>query len=201
MRKIMRRMVSVSLMFILMLVGITGCAGQQDTQNEKEKQAKETAAAEDLPETFDREDLEVKVYGDMVDFPEDVTWTEVDQIDDHIYDSDREYVYFVLNNLSGKLDVSDDELLKIYELTDLDPGYNFIYLGYDIFPQLESLGMSNGPMTDDELSYSYVTTNGGRRRMYGTWSEKDQKAAEESKDSLGDALVVVMETNIKNKGE
>ena len=171
MRKIMRRMVSVSLMFILMLVGITGCAEQQDAQNEKEKQAKETTASEDLPETFDREDLEVKVYGDIVDFPEDVTWTEVDQIDDHIYDSDREYVYFVLNNLSGKLNISDEDLLKIYELTDFNPGY------------------------------SYVTTNGGRRRMYGTWSEKNQKAAEESRDSLGDTLVAVMETNIMNKGE
>lgn len=196
----MKKVIRVCFLCMLLLFQCTGCAGQQDTKSAQETQDVEDTD-KDTRGQFDMETLEVKVYGDSIAFPEDVTWTEIDQLDENIYDSDREYVYFVLNNLSGNLEISDEDLLDIYELTDTNPSYNFIYLGYDIFPQLEKLGMSDGPMTEDELSYSYVTTGGGRRRMYGTWSEKEQKAAENSKDSLGDTLIAVMETNISNKGE
>ncbi len=120
------------------------------------------------------------VYGNTLDFHEDVYVKYVDSIDTESFDLESEYMQemIIINDLDDSLCISDDEWQLIFKLLENNTNYSFFYLGRKEYERMEDLGLIKKDgigLSENELSVGMVRENGKMIWIYGTYDVNAQR--------------------------
>lgn len=115
-------------------------------------------------------DFKMYLYGDNINFPKEFKYEKVNNLNLEADNIDADYVYLIINDLSGKTKLSDDDTKSLIELTNKYKNFNYFYIGKEklaLFKKYnEDLDFQN-----EDLSIGRVVMYGDRIDYYGLWTE------------------------------
>ena len=141
--------------------------------------------------------VDIKLYGTDIQFEEDLQYEKVQKIDSSVFESSKKYVYLIINNLDGNLNITDKELQLLKKLMDDNMNYNMIFFGKNL-EQLVKVGFLKEIDDKDDYSFGYLMSSGFRRGYRGIWNKEDE---EEFPDTLGKPIISTIEHCVKNYDE
>ena len=78
---------------------------------------------------------DIFVYGEDCNFRKEVEFTEITELTDEQLKSDKEYKFIIINDLSGKLEITDEEFDLIHRYV-YEEKYHLVYLGINQYSNL-----------------------------------------------------------------
>ncbi|MBQ2981665.1 MAG: hypothetical protein IJD58_06010 [Lachnospiraceae bacterium] len=123
------------------------------------------------------------IYGEELKFDDSISTNNISQITSDIFrrTDDYDYQLLIINDLSGKNVLSDDEWMIIKEVLMSNNDINFLYLGNKQFDKIIEVGIVEGDRTmfqDGDLSLGLFYEGETAISVYGTYTStlgKSQK--------------------------
>lgn len=136
MKTYLRKIRGVSLITIFALCIIIG--GIYIFINRDDGEADMSSVERDIRILTETYPTQFVVYGEMIDFDSSIKVKYVEEINEETLRREPQYVYSVIivNDLTGKVTLSDEEWGMISELVKSDNTYNLFYLGNEDIDQL-----------------------------------------------------------------
>lgn len=141
---------------------------------------------------------DIVVYGEDVNFDQSLNYRVITQISEENLKCDKKYKYsfFVINDRSGNLEISDEEFALCKRLCD-EKDINFYYIGEHYLAHLEEFGFHSGLFRDDLCGIGYVLKPAvGRSVVQGIWSRTEEEMAAQNDKLLGQILVMSFVNNV-----
>lgn len=134
---------------------------------------------------------DVLVYGEDMDFRDGVKYSKISKLDDRSLSGSKKYTVLIINDMSGKVTLSDQELDLLKEKTK-DVNFYFYYCGKNLIDKLVSAGIfDENTFQDGDLCCGYVTSEGEKIRYGGIYTENLKQIDDKNhnKEGLSELLL------------
>lgn len=141
---------------------------------------------------------DIIVYGEDVNFDKALNYRTITSITDDNLKSDSKYKYsfFIINDRTGNLKITDDEFMLCKKVCD-ENNINFYYIGKQYLEHLQEFGFHSGLYRDDLCGIGYILKPViGRSVLQGIWSTTEEEISKKNKGLLGQLLAVSFVNNI-----
>ena len=115
-------------------------------------------------------DFKMYLYGDNINFPEEFKYKKLNDLNLGNEELDADYVYLVINDLSGKIKLTDEDVKYLMELTDKYKNFNYFYIGKEKLTLFKKYN-KDLDFEDGDLSIGRVVMYGDRLDYYGFWTQ------------------------------
>ena len=115
-------------------------------------------------------DFKMYLYGDNINFPEEFKYKKLNDLNLGNEELDADYVYLVINDLSGKIKLTDEDVKYLMELTDKYKNFNYFYIGKEKLTLFKKYN-KDLDFEDGDLSIGRVVMYGDRLNYYGFWTQ------------------------------
>lgn len=145
-------------------------------------------------------DMNVKIlfYGeDDIPFHKDMEYTKIQLLDKETLMYDNNYIYLLINDLNGKLNVTEEQIQFLLNYANKNTNFNFYYIGTSAFPYLKS-NLTDFSLDDTNKSFGYIIYSGDRLQDYGLWKNNDNEHYKNNPALLGESIIDNIFQNIKS---
>ena len=115
-------------------------------------------------------DFKMYLYGDNINFQEEFKYQKFNALNLGNEELDADYVYLVINDLSGKIKLTDEDVKYLMELTDKYKNFNYFYIGKEKLTLFKKYN-KDLDFEDGDLSIGRVVMYGDRLDYYGFWTQ------------------------------
>lgn len=134
-----------------------------------------TTAESDIKLLSENYPTNILIYGDMLDFDKKISTNSISKISYDALKKTESYMYqlIVINDLSGKNVLLDEEWEIIKEVLMSNKTINFLYLGNKQFEKIINIGIVEGDITmfqDGDLSLGLFYEGETAISVYGTYT-------------------------------
>ncbi len=141
-------------------------------------------------------DFQAVLYGEDIAFPENFNCRKVNNLKDETVFLDADYVYLLICDFDGNVEFKKEDFLRLVEYADKHPNFNFYYLGTSKLDMIKN-SLDNCNLSDEDMSFGYMTYEGLRVRHYGMWSRDDEDNLNR-KEVLGEHLCMQIYRDVKS---
>lgn len=141
-------------------------------------------------------DFELLLYGDDIKLYEELEYKKISEINEPNYGLDNDYVYLVINDLSGKYSISEEKVVELVKYADKNPNFNFFYIGENSLDNISN-SIENFCLNEGERSFGYVVCEGDRIQYGGLWGTVENENFLKNKDLLKESLIATIIRIIK----
>ena len=143
--------------------------------------------------------VDLIIYGDEVEFREEVEYRRITEITEDSIASDADYIFLIICDRSGKTAFDIDTLRFLKEYADKNLRFNFEYVGeskMDLYTSGEVFDEYS--VSSDDLSFGYIVYEGTRIQHGGVWSQEEERYDDKINQKLMDNVMYFMKNVIKN---
>ena len=115
-------------------------------------------------------DFKMYLYGYKFIFIEEFKYKKLNDLNLVNEELDADYVYLVINDLSGKIKLTDEDVKYLMELTDKYKNFNYFYIGKEKLTLFKKYN-KDLDFEDGDLSIGRVVMYGDRLDYYGFWTQ------------------------------
>ena len=128
---------------------------------------------------------EIIVYGSDIGFDESCYVRKIDKISKSNLSSEDSFVYtvFVINDLDGKVILTDDDI-EIIKGKIFNDKIDFFYFGKNNLKNIVDAGIFSQDIAEDEMSLGVIYERGIKTEVIGTWTEEANQYYEEKNPNL-----------------
>lgn len=191
-----KKLLGIVVTVAIILVGLKGYYSLIKPMFDSE--ADEDSYDQDIEFVMNIVPTEILLYGEKIDFRDSVTYTMIDKIDENIFNTKKQSVYLIINDLVGDSGITKDELAMLKKLLDKNNKANLIYLGTKQADTLLSLGYSDQIGIDDSRSMTYTIYSGDRVSGWGLWTSEDERYQKKNPELIGELILFECAENIKS---
>ncbi len=131
---------------------------------------------------------DIIIYGEDIPFRKELITRKINNISKEVLTTDKNYQVLVISDLSGILEISDEELLIVKDAL-LKFELDFYYLGTEKMARLKDLGFYEDDWSSDDYCFSSIKYEGRRAYFAGIWAKRDVEITNNNKETLGEILV------------
>lgn len=140
---------------------------------------------------------QIYLLGDDIKFDSKLYVEKIDKLSvDAIENTDLQYRVIVINDISDKVNLSEDEINVLKDCFE-KKGYLIEYLGKKYANILLDEGEAVAEV-EGNLSYEYSITGGVKERNIGAWHEEDNVENEKYPGLLGNVLTMMIADYLQN---
>ena len=169
----------LGIVVIILIVGVFQRIKGEEQESLTSVEQDQKIVTESFPTQF-------VIYGDEIDFAPAVFVRYINAINEENLRIQNGYTHqmIIINDLSGNVNLSDEEWLLINQYVKSDSRYNMFYLGSKEFEQLVDLEIVTDGMLSYETDLSIGIVHEGEQRVvvFGTYQIN-------TKGSLSEALI------------
>lgn len=138
---------------------------------------------------------EILILGSSIEFETAPEFRYVEGIDEETVKKGSQYKVIILNDLEGKITLSNDNINALSEYIS-EEGNILIYLGerYKTVFDDTSKGVAN---VEGNLFYMYYMLDDNPHRNIGAWTQTEQEYSKDYPYLLGNALIYAIESYIE----
>ena len=85
--------------------------------------------SEEVSYLNDEVDFKMYLYGEDINFPKELHYKKIADVDMEKINLDADYVYLIINDLNGTTDLKENDIKEIMALTEQKKNFNFFYIG------------------------------------------------------------------------
>lgn len=85
--------------------------------------------SEEVSYLNDEVDFKMYLYGEDINFPKELHYEKIADVDMEKINLDADYVYLIINDLNGTTDLKENDIKEIMALTEQKKNFNFFYIG------------------------------------------------------------------------
>ncbi len=161
-------------LFVIMFIVYFGV--RQYVANNSDKDSLTTVES-DIKLLSEEYPTKILVYGETLDFDKKIITNNISKISYDTLKKTENYMYqlIVINDLSGKNVLSDEEWMIIKEVLMSNKDINFLYLGNKQFEKIINIGIVEGEITmfqDGDLSLGLFYEGETAISVYGSYTSK-----------------------------
>ena len=142
-------------------------------------------------------DFELYTYGEDIVFPKGLIYHKMDSLNLDEISLDHDYVYLIINDLNGSVNLSEESFLDLMHLADKYTSFNFQYIGREALPMINK-NVESANLTSDDLSFGYIIGSGDRVISHGFWDAAGNNLLADKPNLLGDTIVSAIDLAIKS---
>ncbi len=131
------------------------------------------------------DEFNLYIYGDSVSFDSSLKYHSLEKMDLESIDLNYDYVYLILCDLDGKLDLSKDDIIELSKFMEENTNFNYLYVGTSALKVFEQ-EIQDVSFNAEDAYFGYVWMKGAPSRVYGYITQEDIKLRN---DTIDDELI------------
>ena len=145
---------------------------------------------------------DIIVYGEDIGFRSTLNYRVITEITEDSLTSDPKYKYsfFVINDRSGALKITDDEFALCKRIAE-ENNQSFFYVGQQYFKKLKEFGFYDYLLTDPDnyhgVAYVISPFSPGHGMIHGFWMSSEEEHYLKNNELLGHILTLQFTDAIK----
>lgn len=142
-------------------------------------------------------DLSLVLYGEDIDFPQELEYSQINSLESENWQRDNDYVYLIINDLNNSVTLDKETYLQLIKYADENTNFNFYYIGTDDLDMI-SANTKDSNLADEDMSFGYVINEGNRVIHLGLWTNNDNQYLEMSPELLSECVYSGVLANVKS---
>lgn len=144
--------------------------------------------SEEVSYLNDEVDFKMYLYGEDINFPKELHYEKIADVDMEKINLDADYVYLIINDLNGTTDLKENDIKEIMALTEQKKNFNFFYIGKEKLKLFQKY-KDDIDFQDTDWSLGEIIWEGDRLNYFGVWTEDDNQYLEKNPNSLYQSIL------------